>query len=194
MDVLGGHPMDPQETDLIGEGGVARSDGTAVTDSAEVLGRIEAVRSHRRAPGVDERPVSLGSVLDNRHAKVGDLGRKAVEVDDDDRLRPQTQCRPRRLAVEAGRLGIDVSKHGSCTDGQHGGGCWDRSKRRHDHLVPRADTENSQRQLQRRRARGDTDHVFSPDKLAKGLLKRPEFRPEQERSAACDPLCNRPEC
>ena len=65
VDVLLGHAVHPPPPDRRGQLGIGRGHGAAVTDAADVLGRVEANRPPPARPERD-RTVGLGGVLHDR--------------------------------------------------------------------------------------------------------------------------------
>ncbi len=135
--------------------------GPAVADAPDVLGRVEGV-DRRRTGDSRQGAVGLGGVLDDGRPdgeQRCDVGRPAVQVDDDDGLRPGGDRRRRCTGVERGRRVVDVGEDGNGARRAHRRCRRHGRERGHDDLVTRTDTECRQRQLQGAGATGDPHDV-----------------------------------
>jgi hypothetical protein len=136
--------------------------------------------------------VGLGAVLHDRDAELHqrvEVGRLAVEVDGQDRLRPRRQPPLHLRRIERIRHGIDVREDGPRP------GALDPDDRRHagvrsrDHLVAGLDARRKERDRDRIGARRDADGMGGPAGLRERGLEALDLRREDVGAAledACD--------
>jgi hypothetical protein len=164
----------------------------AVTEGAEVLGRVEAerrCRAPRPHPAVAERgTVGLGRVLDDGDAgavaAAPDLGHRRgppVQVDGDDRGGARGDGRRECGGIHAARDRVDVDEDRRRAGRDDRLGRREERVRRRDHLRagPRADGPKRERECVR--ATGDAGAVPRAAEGRELLLEARELLPERER-------------
>ncbi len=162
----------------------------------DVLGRVEGeagqVRDRPDLAAAVARLRGMCGVLHDRHAELGQLveiGRLAVEIDRDDRLRSLTDELAYPVGIDVQRVVANIGEHGcgaAMDDHVRGRRPGDRGR---DHLVAGADPERDEGEVQGRCAGGDGEHVLRLQVLAHpGLqLGRPRSRRQPARSQGlCD--------
>src|SRR6266545_7603409 len=158
------------EPQALGEGLVIRHDCATVAERGEVLRWIEAeaAKPADRPRGTPSqlRAGSLGAVLHDVDAALGAEGcdrvgfrTLTVQMDRHDRARLLTERSGERGRVHRPGFGLDVAENGSCTSALDCRHSWHARVRLGHDLVPRADPESAQRQLDRVRPRSDADGV-----------------------------------
>ena len=146
---------------------------TCITIRAEVLSWVEAVagdvceRRNRkalvlRAMGLRRIPDDLEPVLPCDRQDRIHIGRLAVQVHRDYRLRSRRDLLLELLHVHQVGVGINVDEHDPRTRHLDGLRRRDEAVRNRDHFVARADAECPQRDVQRVGAVGDTNALRTP--------------------------------
>ena len=182
-----------QQPDPLGDRRVVGHDGSAVTDPAEILGGIEAVRRGcGRRRGI-AGSVRLRRVLHDRDAEVGQLGGAAVEVDRDHGPGASGARLHGRVAVEGAGVGSHVDRDRDGPDGTHGGRGRHRGERGHDHLVSRPDAHRQEAETERIRPGGDRDGMAAAAERRELGLECLGLGTEQEMTGPEDPLDRRRE-
>ena len=187
-------PHDAQVVERLGEVVAVRGDQPAFA-GGDVLRRVE--REARQvgdradlAPAV-ERLGCVRCVLDERQAerrKLVEVGGLAVEIDGDDRLRALVDELAHAGRIDVERVVANVGEDGrraTVDDHVRRRGPGDR---RRDHLVAGPDTERDERQVERRGARGDGEHVLCLEvvahaglELGRARSRRQPARPQRLR-------------
>ena len=174
--------------DRVGDLVRVRRDEPALA-GGDVLRRVEAEARRFREPA--ELAAAVGAlggvrrVLDHGDPELPDrihVRRLAGEVHGHDRLRPlgHRGADQRRVDVEVALADVDENGRGAGVDDHVGGG--GPGDRRRDHLVARLDPERDERQVHRRRAGRDGEHVLRLQVLGHPLLE--QRRPRAGRQPA----------
>ncbi len=124
-------------------------------------------------------------VLVAQRSQRADVRRVATEVDRHDRACPGCDAPRRVLGVDVEVVrAADVAQHRLGADVARGAGARHKRKRRHDHLVPRADPRGQAREVQRRCAARDGRRVRRAHELGERLLERFRARSHRQPTGA----------
>ena len=173
-----------------GDGVVVRGEQAALA-GGDVLRRVEGEAGRRgeaaelaAAVGRLER---VGGVLDHRQAERPErveVGRLAVEVHGEDRLRPLGDRLGDAGRVDVQRVVLHVDedrRRAGVDDHVRGRRPGDRGR---DHLVAGADAEGDEREVQRGRAGGEREHVLGLEVLGRAPLELGRGGPGREPAGA----------
>ena len=170
------------------EVGARGDDCSAIADSPEVLGGIEAVRRRGRSTGIPQRAVGLRGVLDDH--QVGCRKRRwiAIEVDEDDRLGPR--CAPGfdSLGCDAGGVWVDINGSWDRADRGNRGRCWYRGEGGSNTSSPGGDPSRRKCQLQALRRQMTLHAMTDSQPFGKFGLERGQFSTKKEFATGCDSL------
>ncbi len=172
-------------------GAVAERDHAALA-GGQLLVRIEAehgrvpASADRRAVRV-ERAEGLAGVLDDRQPEPlegRDVGGIAEDVDREQRRRALGDRGGRGGRVEVQGQRVDVREHRRRALVEAHVGAGDERERRRDHLVPFADADGAQAQVQAGRPAGDGARMRRADACGERALELRHARPERELAGA----------
>src|SRR5262249_3853349 len=135
---------------------IVGGDDAAVTEAAEVFGRIETQAAHRaeRAGPLPFklRANCLAGIFDDWHVAGGPgdganlvhSGTLTEQVDRHDRLRSSAQFAEHLAGIEIEGLGVDINEHWRRAEPPYGAGSGEEREAGQYHFVPRSDAEHHQ--------------------------------------------------
>src|SRR5262249_44575023 len=182
----GTRAVEREQLDAVGELLIVGRHESAVSETEEVLRRIEAegrdhavLRDARCAEG-------LRRVFEHGDAELDqgtDIEQPAEEVDGNDGPRPVGDLGGRVLQVEVERDGVDVREDGRCAAPypRRGGGV--EGEGRADHLVARPDAERVEGEHERVGAVRHADRAFDAEVGGRLVLESPVVRAADEALA-----------
>ena len=171
---------------------VVGENSTTVTVAAQVLGGEETGATHiTHTPGLGDVPVSetilrsdgLACVLYNAQMMLArylqyrlHVGALTEQMNRHDSLRPRRDSPAYSLHIDVETVRIDIHQHRLQTQYRRGLSRSNKSKRRCDHLVTRAESQTHQGYLQRVRAVAYRNHVLHTQPRGQMLRKLMHLR------------------